>query len=140
GRVACSFSWVSSELALSTRHSCPLSVYYQNKHLLSANHTVGLAMDIDELDRFSMKRRRTRRYLIILCVGVLVLLVILPISFGVIYNYTDESIKKTIINRCQSFIQNNRNSRPSVSQTSPGDPQPSNNNEPAYLNQAAKAS
>ncbi|XP_012995000.2 ADP-ribosyl cyclase/cyclic ADP-ribose hydrolase 1 [Esox lucius] len=66
-----------------------------------------------ENERFTIKRRKTRCCLIMgLC--ALILLVILAISLWVAFSHkqynSGDSLKETIISRCQTFIQNNRTS------------------------------
>ncbi|XP_070291492.1 ADP-ribosyl cyclase/cyclic ADP-ribose hydrolase 1-like isoform X2 [Salvelinus sp. IW2-2015] len=74
-------------------------------------------MEHEELHRFARKKRRTRLCLIMGLCAVLSLVVILAISLGVVNSHvlsssspSSESLKKTIIDKCEAFIQNNKSS------------------------------
>lgn len=75
-------------------------------------------MEHEGSHRFARKKRRTRLWLIMGLCAVLSLVVILAISLGVVHSHalsssspSSESLKKTIIDKCEAFIQNNKSSR-----------------------------
>ncbi|CAB1349586.1 unnamed protein product, partial [Coregonus sp. 'balchen'] len=72
-------------------------------------------MEHEESHRFPRKKRRTRLCLIMGLCAVFSLVVILAISLGVALSHrlsspSSESLKKTIIDKCEAFIQNNKSS------------------------------